>query len=92
MTAKKIDIGADGERVARNIESVRTAKGMTYKALSEACDALGRPIPPLSLRRIEGGERRIDIQDLMTLGQALGIPVDKLLLSEVTVSREYVFS
>lgn len=92
MSGTKIDIGPDGERVARNINAVRTAKGLTYKALSDMCAHLGRPIPPLGLRRVEAGERRVDIQDLITLCRALEIPAEKLLLAEVSVSREYVFS
>lgn len=92
MSGMKIDIGPDGERVARNICAVRTAKGLTYKALSDMCTSLGRPIPPLGLRRVEAGERRIDIQDLITLSRALDIPAEKLLLAQVSVSREYVFS
>ncbi|WP_210417106.1 hypothetical protein [Citricoccus sp. SGAir0253] len=56
---------------------------MQYKQLSEKLAEIGRPIPPLGLRRIEDGERRVDVDDLMALAVALDVnPVALLLPSE----------
>ena len=43
-------------------------------------ESLGRSIPPLGLRRIEAGERRIDIDDLVALALALEVSPLRLLL------------
>lgn len=47
---------------------------MTYVELSERLDAIGRSIPVLGLRRIERNERRVDIDDLVAIAYALGVP------------------
>lgn len=53
---------------------------MTYAELSRRLEALGRPIPPLGLRRMEAGERRADVDDLMALALVLGVSPLALLL------------
>ena len=58
----------------------RLRGGMQYKQLSEKLAALGRPIPTLGLRRIEDGERRVDVDDLMALAVALNVNPAALLL------------
>lgn len=78
MAEKKNPLGPTGEIVRENVSRLR---GRTqYKELSERLTALGRPIPPLGLRRIEAGERRVDADDLMALSVALGVPPNSLLL------------
>ncbi len=41
---------------------------------------MGREIPPLGLRRIESGERRVDADDLVALAVALGVTPITLLM------------
>lgn len=78
MAEKKNPLGPTGEIVRENVSRLR---GRTqYKELSERLASLGRPIPPLGLRRIEAGERRVDADDLMALSVALGVPPNSLLL------------
>lgn len=78
MADKKNPLGPTGEHVRANVARLR---GRTqYKELAERLSALGRPIPPLGLRRIEAGERRVDADDLMALAVALGVPPNSLLL------------
>lgn len=89
MTGKKIDIGPAGERLAANIKAIRTAKRLQYKELSDLMTAAGRPIAPLGVRRIEGHERRVDVQDLVTLAEVLGFPVEQLLSSSIELKAEY---
>lgn len=59
---------------------MREAQRLPYTELSERLTSLGRPIPVLGLRRIERGERRVDVDDLVALGRALGVPPLLLLL------------
>jgi transcriptional regulator with XRE-family HTH domain len=89
MTGKKIDIGPAGAQLAKNIRTVRTARRLQYKELSDLMESLGRPIAPLGIRRIESHERRVDVQDLVTLSEALGFSVDDLVFSDIEVHAEY---
>lgn len=80
MAAKKIDLGGTGETVKENVKRLRG--GMQYKELSERLSKVGRPIPPLGLRRIEAGERRVDVDDLMALAVVFDVSPLALLLPE----------
>jgi len=89
MSGKKIDVGPVGERLAKNVQSIRTAKRLQYKELSDLMGSAGRPIAPLGIRRIEEQERRVDAQDLAALSGVLGFPVEQLLFSEIELEAEY---
>jgi transcriptional regulator with XRE-family HTH domain len=54
--------------------------------LSRRLDEAGRPIPALGLRRIENGERRVDVDDLAALAFALGVNPNALLFPPVNSS------
>lgn len=84
---KKISTGPLSSQIARSIERLRTEKRLPYTEMSDRLTALGRPIPVLGLRRIERGERRVDIDDLAAIARALGVP-PLLLIFPVDVSRE----
>lgn len=75
---KRVPLGPTGELVAENIK--RRRGSMQYKELSEKLTAVGRAIPPLGLRRIEAGERRVDVDDLMALAVVFGVSPLTLLL------------
>lgn len=68
---KKNPLGPIGERVRDRVKELRGRK--TYKELSDRLQELGRPIPPLGLSRLEGGARRVDVDDLVALSLALGV-------------------
>jgi hypothetical protein len=77
---KKIDLGVFGLAVATN---VRRFRGDTsYAELSRRLEEVGRPIPPLGLRHLEAGNRRVDVDDLFALGMALDVAPLALLLPE----------
>lgn len=76
--AKPLDLGPTAERVRDNIKRARG--GMQYKELSERLAELGHPIPTLGLRRIEAGERRVSVDDLVALAVALDMSPLALLL------------
>ncbi|WP_270449963.1 helix-turn-helix domain-containing protein [Kocuria marina] len=81
MAGKKLDLGGTGERVRENVKRLRGS--MQYKELAEKLELLGNPIPPLGLRRIEAGERRVSVDDLCALAVALDVaPVTLLLPSD----------
>lgn len=73
--------------VRANIAIFRAELGMTYAALSRELERRGHPIPPLGLRRIESGERRVDVDDLMALALSLGVNPHALLLPSLKGSE-----
>ena len=78
MADKRLDLGGTGETVRANVRRLRG--GMQYKELSERLAELGNPIPPLGLRRIENGERRVTVDDLCALAVAFDVSPLTLLL------------
>jgi transcriptional regulator with XRE-family HTH domain len=78
-------IGTAGWVLATNIKRVRTAQRLTFSEVVEMLRDVGREIPLLGLRRIERGERRVDIDDLLALAYVLKIsPVDLLVSKDAT--------
>jgi transcriptional regulator with XRE-family HTH domain len=75
-----IPLGPIGRNVIANLASLRDARKLTYKELSDRLAELGRPIPTLGLSRIERGTRRVDADDLVALALALGVNPSALLL------------
>lgn len=73
-----VNLGATGELVRANVRRIRTARGLTYAELSRRLERIGRPIAPLGLTRIETGFRRVDVDDLIALTQALSCTVADL--------------
>ncbi|WP_202615924.1 helix-turn-helix domain-containing protein [Arthrobacter sp. H-02-3] len=78
MVGKELAPGTTG---VATMENLKRARGeMTYAELSRRLEAIGRPIPPLGLRRIEAGDRRVDVDDLVALAVVLNVSPLALLL------------
>ncbi|WP_153453819.1 helix-turn-helix domain-containing protein [Streptomyces smaragdinus] len=77
---QKMTTGPAGEVLRQNIKNFREGKRITFAELSTRLADLGRPIPVLGLRRIERGERRVDVDDLIALSLALNASPGRLLL------------
>lgn len=77
---RRTALGPVGELLMANIKRVREGQRLTYVELAERLTTIGRPIPVLGLRRIERGERRVDVDDLLAISYALGVPVVDLLV------------
>lgn len=69
-------LGVIGLTVAANVERLRKQSGWTFKDLSDRLDKVGRPIPPLGLRRLRDGERRVDVDELFALCDVFGISLE----------------
>jgi transcriptional regulator with XRE-family HTH domain len=63
---------------------LRDDRNLTYAELARRTGDAGRPIPVLGVRRIEAGERRVDVDDLMALAAALDVPPATLLMPDTT--------
>jgi transcriptional regulator with XRE-family HTH domain len=86
-------IGPAGAVLMTNIKRIREGLRMTYVDLAERLSAAGRPIPVIGLRRIEKGERRVDVDDLIALAVVLNVaPVDLLVPNDVEADRPYALA
>lgn len=80
MAGKKSEQGATGTTVAENIQRCRSNQRLGYAEMSRMLDEVGRSIPPLGLRRIESGERRVDVDDLVAIAAVLGVSPTTLMM------------
>ena len=83
VTSTPISLGPTGNTCRENFTRYRLAAGLSYAELSRRMTELGRGIPPLGLRRIEAGERRVDVDDLLVLAVALDVTPNALLFPDV---------
>jgi len=88
MPNRPVEIGPAGLHAARAIEHIRLARGLTQHQLAVRCTALGRPMTNTALSRTERARRRCDIDDLVAIATALGVPPMTLLLPLPSVSSD----
>ena len=79
-------MGPIGVNVTHTVRQFREKRGLGYADLSRKLAKMGREIPPLGLRRIESGGRRVDVDDLVALALALDVSPLALLLPAETSS------
>lgn len=80
-------MGPTGDTVRQNVARYRKGLNLTYAQLARDLEERGHPIPPLGLRRIEAGERRVDVDDLTALALALDVNPNALLMPPVDGSQ-----
>lgn len=66
--------------MAENLLKLRTARGQSTLKLSVAMEELGQPVPASGITRIEKGDRRVDVDDLVAFALALNVSPNALLL------------
>ncbi|MEV5600241.1 helix-turn-helix transcriptional regulator [Streptomyces sp. NPDC052299] len=81
MPPRPLGIGPAGQAAAHAIEHTRTARGYSQRQLAARVTALGRPMTFTAVSRIERLVRRCDIDDLVAIAAALGIPPRALLVN-----------
>ncbi|MFF5004102.1 helix-turn-helix domain-containing protein [Streptomyces phaeochromogenes] len=82
--------GPTSAQVARNIERVRKTRQLKQKDLSDRLGAVGRPMLPTVVSKVERGERRIDVDDLVAFALALNVSPLALLLPPLEAGDPYV--
>lgn len=87
---KSARLGPTGEAVRLNIRRIRDAQGISGSNLSKRMHNAGRPIPLVGIQRIESGERRVDVDDLVAFALVLGVTPITLLMPETTEVLERV--
>ncbi len=88
MATRPVEIGPVGLHTARAIERLRLVRGLTQHQLAARCTTLGRPMSNTALSRTERAHRRCDIDDLVAIATALGVPPMALLLPLPSVSSD----
>lgn len=93
---RRNDLGPAGERVRAKIKAVRKQRGLSTVDLSNRLTHIGRPIVPTGITKIENGDRRVDVGDLVALSEALNCSVIDLLFdgpeSSLTTEERSAFS
>lgn len=74
MGKRAVERGPVADTVARRVKALRAAYGVTLDELSSRLTEAGRPILASGLSKIEQGDRRVDVDDLVALAVALGVP------------------
>ena len=80
MGTRAIDTGPNGERLSSTLRRLRRARNLSPDDLAARLDSLGRPMAAGVLGKIERGERRVDVDDLVALAAALDVNPSTLLL------------
>lgn len=80
MASNAVVSGPTAKRVAENVERIRKARQMHQRDLSARLTEVGRPMLSTVISKIERGERRVDVDDLMALSLALNVSPNALLL------------
>lgn len=83
-------IGPTNRTVGENVRRVRSQLGMTQADVVRTLDANGHPIPLSSIGRIESGDRRVEVDDLLALSIALGVSPLALLLPAARSPHEQI--
>jgi transcriptional regulator with XRE-family HTH domain len=72
--------GPTGARVAQRVRELRQERGLTLADLAAELERFGRPILLTALSKLEKGQRRINVDDLVALALALDVSPNVLLL------------
>jgi transcriptional regulator with XRE-family HTH domain len=79
MGTRKVELGAVGQAVRYHVRRLREREQLSLQGLSERLTRVGRPILPSGLSKIEQGDRRVDVDDLVALAHALHTAPNDLL-------------
>lgn len=74
--------------MARNVESLRRAQGLSQQQVADRMGELGRPVAMSAVSKIEKGQRRVDPDDLVALAIALNVNPSRLLLNDGNLDEE----
>lgn len=75
--------GPTSVRTAANLKQIRQERGVSYAELGRRLKALLHPILDTGIMKIEKGDRRVDVDDLVALALALGVTPNRLILPDV---------
>jgi transcriptional regulator with XRE-family HTH domain len=79
MGTRKVEQGDIGRNVQAQVRLLRKQKRLSLPELSSRLKQVGRPILPTGIAKIESGDRRVDVDDLVALAIALEVNPTRLL-------------
>ena len=74
------EVGPTGKEVARRVKEIRGERRLTTDDLAKHVTELGQPMRSTTVTKIERGQRRVDVDDLVALAIALNVSPLALLL------------
>jgi hypothetical protein len=80
MGSRAVEKGPTDRRVRENLVRLRGERQLTTQGLAARLTDLGRPIRADGITKIEAGQRRVDVDDLVALAIALEVNPSALLL------------
>jgi transcriptional regulator with XRE-family HTH domain len=86
MGKKPVTRGPVAERVSANIRRLREQRRMSLADLAQELARVGRPMAASAVHKVETGERRADVDDLVAFALALEVTPYALLLPDVRTS------
>lgn len=91
MGIHAVEKGPVAKRVTGNAKRLRERRGLTLNQLSARMTEIGRPTLASGLSKIEQGDRRVDVDDLVALAVAFEVNPNVLLMpAEADETEEYV--
>lgn len=88
MGTRAVEQGPVGEAVAVNVRQVRERRRLSQQQLASKMGDLGRPVQASTIAKIEGGDRRVDVDDLLVLAVALNVAPARLLVPDTGMDDE----
>ncbi|MFF9688979.1 helix-turn-helix domain-containing protein [Streptomyces sp. NPDC014623] len=79
MAARPLEIGEAGVHAGQAIARLREARGWDQQELADRLTLAGRQVSQPIVSRMEAGTRRIDVDDLVAVAEALQVSVAVLL-------------
>ena len=86
MAGRAKEQGPTSVRMARNLKQIRQERGVSYAELARRLRTLLHPILDTGVMKIEKGERRVDVDDLVALALALGVTPNRLIMPDTDLS------
>jgi transcriptional regulator with XRE-family HTH domain len=86
MAGRAKEPGPTSVRTAANLKQIRQERGVSYAELARRLRTLLHPILDTGIMKIEKGERRVDVDDLVALALALGVTPNRLILPDIDLS------
>jgi transcriptional regulator with XRE-family HTH domain len=88
MATNKIEQGPVSEQLAKNLRAIRDRRRLSQEDLAVALAAVGRPMQRSAIAKVEKGDRRVDVDDLVALALALNVTPARLLLPDVAIDDD----
>lgn len=75
--------GPTGLRVSRNLRKIREDRDYSVRDLADRLTVIGRPLYASAISKIELGQRRVDVDELVALSIALDCTPNRILLAPI---------